>query len=509
MERVRVRVDNRATVLDLPNGSEVAASIAGAFTHDNPQHAAKRALGFSTKGEPSVISTWREHRGAQPGLRSLSVPRGGLSRLRGILAEHGLVPSFQDARSRGAPDLAGEMPDHRFELYPFQEEMVARAIDKENCFLRAGTGSGKTCVGFAIIARLKVPFLVLLPSQALLDQWRDRAETELGIPERDVGIIRGDKFKLRPLTLALPHTLCRRQERAEEINEYFGGCLMDEIQLAAASTFYAAFDMLSCRYRVGISADESRKDRKEFLTRDLFGDEPAAEVKREWLSEHGYTMDVEVRVVPTDFAADWYGLPGGPRFDWGGEPEGGDKELDFNRLLDEMLADEARSALLLDLVANLAGAEGRQVIVFAHRREGCLAIDRELSARGHRTGFLIGGDDYRREYRSTVKGMRSGEVRVGVGTYQACGTGLDLPAVGAGVAVTPIAGNRQFFNQVRGRLCRVARGKGDAVLCYLWDRRVYPGHLDNLLRWNERVTLLERGEWVDARHHRSARRRAG
>lgn len=481
---VRVVVDNRVRVRGLPG--DLCDELRLLFTHDNPAWHTKRALGLPTDGEPRLIETWEVENETR-----VSFPRGGMSRVRTFLREKGYAYVVEDLRSRGAPDQCGLIPDQLIDLYPFQAEMRDAAIARENCYLRAGTGAGKTCIAFGIAAKLKVPTLVLLPNAGLLEQWQERAESELGLKKKDLGLIRGPKWDLRPLTLALPQTLSARKERAEELNEYFGALVMDEIQIAPAKTFFESVNMVAARYRVGISADESRKDRKEFLCHDLFGDEPAAEKTRQELIDEGYVLDVQVRVVPTDFRADWYGLPDRER------------ELDFNRLLDEMMADPDRAALLLSMIRQVQD----QCIVFAHRREHCRTIDRELSAGGMRTGFLIGGDDYKPEFRKTAAGLKDGTVQVGVGTFQAAGTGIDLPKVGLGVAATPIAGNRQFFGQVRGRLCRIAKGKKSATLIYLWDRNVYPRHLDNLVSWNNDVKVLDGGKWVDARHHRS--RKAG
>jgi len=75
--------------------------------------------------------------------------------------------------------------------------------------------------------------------------------------------------------------------------------------------------------------------------------------------------------------------------------------------------------------------------------------------------------------------------------------GHDMPIIRAGVATTPISrSNPQFFNQVRGRICRTAESKDAAVLYYLWDREVFPDQLRHLQRWNDgNVELYHEGRW--------------
>ncbi len=54
--------------------------------------------------------------------------------------------------------------------------------------------------------------------------------------------------------------------------------------------------------------------------------------------------------------------------------------------------------------------------------------------------------------------------------------------------------NKQLFGQVKGRLCRSAKGKNDAMLYYLHDGAAFGDYpLRNLKRWASTVT------WQDSR----------
>ena len=122
-----------------------------------------------------------------------------------------------------------------------------------------------------------------------------------------IGIIQGKRRSMKPLTIAMQKTLAQNPLTAEEMN-YFGVVICDEVQLFAAKTFIKAVDPFPAKYRVGISADHRRKDKKEFLIHDLFGG-VAAEISRNELISLGVIVDTEIRVVPTDFQAPWYGRP--------------------------------------------------------------------------------------------------------------------------------------------------------------------------------------------------------
>jgi superfamily II DNA or RNA helicase len=487
---IPLRLDSRVRI-PLSLDSDVLEAIRSGFEHKNPRHAMLQRIGRPAFSEPRVIRTWVDEDGM------LTVPRGGLQRVRDALHAADLGWVIEDARCEGAPDLQGRIPPHRMTLWAHQGQAVEAAYARQNCIVRAPTGSGKTTMGFALASRINLPTLVIVPTRGIFDQWVERAQRELGLTLKNIGILQGKTRRIRPLTVAMQKTVAMMVDAGDdEILRTFGGIIGDEVQLFAARTFFAAVDPFPAKWRVGISADERRTDRKEFLIYDIFGS-VASVIDRDLMVERGVILDVEIRVIPTDFEAPWYGMPDSDSDDGAS----GEKEIDFGRLLDEMAADDARNALALEHVQEVLSA-GRQVLVMSARREHCTGLDRALVEKGVQTGFLIGGPDYRAEFERNITRMKSGELRVAVGTVQAIGFGIDLPTVGDVVVTTPIAGNKNTFNQVRGRVCRSAQGKSDSRLYYLWDRNVYGvRHLKNLLRWNPTVRVLYRGGWVDARDY--------
>ena len=221
-----------------------------------------------------------------------------------------------------------------------------------------------------------------------------------------------------------------------------------------------------------------------------------AEVSRKELEDRGIVHDVELRVVPTGFRAPWYeALEGVERAD----PE------HYRRLLEALVADPARNAIAVDLACAEAAQE-ETVLVFSIRVEHCRLLRADVARREPRVGLLVGeaSAGVEDDFEATRQGLAAGAIRVGVGTYQAAGTGVDLPSVSRGICTTPIHTNRQFFGQVRGRICRIDRSAGaekrDAKLFYLWDEKIHGlSALRNLTGWTRRSLVLVGGAWVDAR----------
>lgn len=481
MAPVTVRVDSRLR-LDLSElPTEVLLRLRRAFTYKNPEYARQEAAGRKGHGEPPTYETFRTV-GSE-----FSLPRGGMGKLRAVLREAGVPWRVEDHRF--ASGTHAPIPDHRYQLRDYQREAVQALLRREQALLRAPTGSGKTVVGFALAAALKAPTLVVVWTGNLMKQWVERVQPELGMAPGDVGIVGDGTFRLAPLTVAMQQTLVQTLRKGGERAAALRGfdvVIADEVQRFAAPTLFDTIDPLPARYRVGISADERRADEKEFLIYDLFGNDPV-DVDRRRLVEAGHVLDVEVCVVPTQFDAPWYVRSKSPQR--------------FNKLLEQMRADERRNALALEVVQREVN-EGNQVLVFSHRVEHCRDLDSALTERNIRSGVMVGGKGANEvAFEAAKRGIVEGALRAACGTVQAIGQGLDLPTVSRGVIVTPLAGNRaqQQFNQVRGRICRPAAGKGDARIYYLHDVRLLGRRaIFNLAKWCDRVHVLDRGRWVSA-----------
>lgn len=471
---VPIVIDNRARLEAGSLPADVLAALKNAFNHDNPKHFKLRSMGYRAVDEPPKVKTWEMDRGV------LSLPRGGFGRVRGILREAGIGWRIDDQRTEGDKRWRGKVPDYQgYELRGYQNDGVEQILLKQNCLIRAGTGSGKTTIAFAAAARIKLPTLVVVWSAALFEQWIRRCQFELKMREEDVGVWRGGVHRFGAVTVAMQQSLWKRI--TPELRMWPGFLVVDEVNRAASKTLQWCVDQFPAKFRLGVSDNEKRSDGKEFLTYDQFAN-VALEVPFDELADAGHVIDVEVRVVPTDFEA--------PREYY--------ETRDFNVLLDAMTTNVDRNKLIV----NIAAHEGKkeQLLVMSHRVAHCQELDRLIAARGVTSGLLLGTPEWEATFHRTREQLESGKIRCGVGTLQNVGTGVDLPTLGVCIATTPIASNENVFRQARGRACRVAKGKKDARIYVLWDRLVHPHHLASLKKWSRRVVVLEgtlsQGKWL-------------
>lgn len=463
MKHLPIALDSRVRIPITLLSDAAIEALKVEFTHDNPDFAREerlsKARGWKRRIDPTM-ATWAEENG------DLTLPRGRFAKIRDILGGYDYELDISDRRTEGDPKLRH---DGRYRLAPhidpanFQIEARDKAREVQNCLLRAPTGAGKSVFAEMIAAALGLPTVVLVQTDELFKQWVRRMNTELGVPDAEIGQIKGKVHKIRPITVASVQTFAKH---VEKYRRTFGVVIFDEVQRAAANTFYPAVDGLDAKYRIGISADERRKDKKDFLIYDLFG-KVAMEVDRKRLIADRFILDTEIRLVPTEFEAPWYvKLSSFQR----------QSEQVFNKLLAEMAKDEKRNELATSLAVEEMKA-GHVSLVFSHRVEHCFHLRAKIVEKDHRVGIVVGEPKYKQESSESLQQIATGKIVCAVGTVQSIGTGIDLPGADRGIATTPMHSNRQQAGQMRGRLCRVDRSpnarKTDSALYVLWDRKVH------------------------------------
>jgi superfamily II DNA or RNA helicase len=474
---------------DLPKAIEIA--LKKEFTHSNPEFYKKRSMGYSTWGVSDKIKTFSYSDDCLG--RRFTLPRGGTTALRSVCNQFGYDLKWIDRRISCPVEFSDFYVDParpELTLRPYQLECVANALRIQQGVCRAPTGSGKTLAALAFIHEAKERSIVIMRDRNLLEQWLKVSVKCLGLDEDEIGIIRGGR-KYRPgkrLTLALQQSLYSKGNQLGRLleEEPFGAVVVDEVQRVAAKTFLDVIDKFPSKYRIGFSADETRRDKKEFLIYDEIG-KAIFDISRKELEEEGIIHKVIVRVIPTSFRADWYRIA---------DPI----ERDFNQLIDEMIEDESRNNLIVNLIEEIIHDDETPCLAFTHRRSHArdLAVT-ELHKKGITSGLLLGGSgENTNRFSLDMADLSTGKLKVAVGTFNAIGEGHDVPIAKSGICLTPISSaNPQFFGQVRGRICRTSKGKDRAILYYLWDKEVFPYQLNFIKKWNEgNIEVLDGEEWI-------------
>lgn len=305
---VRVAAEIEVRVDDLPPGQ--LELIRGALTFRNEERDKQASLRtFGWWDQPETISLWRDER-RRGGDHVLCLPRGFASQLSSGLQGAGHSIRWDDRRSIALADPGYFVP---FLLRSYQAEFVSAMMNAEQGVGDSPTGSGKSVMVLGLMALLQQRAIVIVDQESLLEQWRARAAQFLGLStdlsdERSVGKIGKGTWEERDLTICTRQTLFSRQWQTDALDwaSRWGLCVLDEVQSAgSAETLQEVVRALPCRYMFGVSATPSRSETQGLVIAALVGP-LVAKVPREELVAAGVLVQPTVRVVRSDFEADFW-----------------------------------------------------------------------------------------------------------------------------------------------------------------------------------------------------------
>jgi len=410
--------------------ASLAEALKKQLTIDNPEYleAKKYSRWISKKLKPNLYF-YTEHGGV------LTFPRGYANHAI-LLARKfmGQDPQIIDQRKIASPvefNFAGE-------LRPYQEEAIAAITRHDFGVLEAGTGSGKTVIALAVIAKRGQPTLVLVHTKELLYQWAERARTFLGL---EAGMIGDGHFSLAPVTIAIVNSA---KNRLEELPAHFGQLCVDECHRVPASLFTEVVSAFDCRYLLGLSATAFRRDGLTKLIYMSLGDR-AYKVETFDLHESGAILKPEFIQRATEFRYVYRG--------------------NYQALMKALTGNLVRNQLIVaDILKERATTPGTILVVSDrvwHCEELAAMLERHDCPAAVLTGKLPA-----EQRTAMVEAIRQGEIKVLVSTVQLIGEGFDCPDLATLFLTTPIKFTGRLL-QVVGRVLRPAHDKQAKVYDYV------------------------------------------
>jgi len=328
----------------------------------------------------------------------------------------------------------------RGNLREYQIEAVEIGMQKSFGVIEAGTGSGKTVMALALIARRAQPAIVVVHTKELLYQWRDRVEEFLGV---EAGLIGDGKFKLQPITIAIVNSA---RKRVDELVENFGHLVVDECHRVPASLFTDVVSAFDCNYLLGLSATAFRSDDEMTKLIYYFMGDRIHSVDRNELMATGAILAPEIIRTATSFT---YGYRG-----------------NYQALIKALVKHEGRNRQIIDDIVKVSNKNDcGTILVVSDRVHHCKLFVDKLQALGMRVELLAGQlpPEVRHE---VVAAVQKGEVQVLVATLQLISEGFDCPGLSTLFLTTPISFEGRLL-QVIGRVVRPARNKRARVFDYI------------------------------------------
>lgn len=228
----------------------LVAALKHAASLHNPDFYEKERMRFSTWNTPRFIRCYREAVG------ELLLPRGLRDAAERIVKEAGSTLQVIDVCDDATPievDLLATLTGDQIDAV---ESLAANDLG----VLVAPPGSGKTVVGCGLIARHRVPTLVIVDRKPLVEQWRERLVTHLNLDAKQIGELSGGRSKTKGIVdIAMVQSLARRDDVAE-LTAGYGLVIVDECHHVPAVTFERAVREIPVRKWVGLTATPYRRD---------------------------------------------------------------------------------------------------------------------------------------------------------------------------------------------------------------------------------------------------------
>lgn len=313
-------------------------------------------------------------------------------------------------------------------LRPLQVGVVSKYVKDGMICLQ--TGGGKTVCALYIASTLKVKTLIVVHNTFLKDQWEDRIKAFL--PDARIGRLQGAEIDVdgKDIVIAMIQSLSMKDYPRETFHG-FGLTIVDECHHIASEVFVQAFQKITSKHMLGLSATPDRKDGLMYVIEWFLG--PIL-----YKSDSGDKVDAAVRVEA-----------------YRHEPE----DVDFNRILHNSqgvmnvagmvnkLADfKPRTTLIVQILKDiLTECPDRQILVLSDRVQHCKDILAELNSPDACILAQTVAASKRAEFCASKKIL--------IATYAMCKEGFDVATLNTLVMATP----RPDIDQIVGRILRTEK----------------------------------------------------
>jgi len=350
------------------------------------------------------------------------------------------------------------------ELRPYQEEALDSWLrNRSKGVIALPTGSGKTIIAIAALAKLSERTLIVTYTKEQMFQWGELIKRFTNIPEFMIGYFHSGEKKVKPITIITYQSAFRYIER---LTSQFSFLVVDECHHLPADKFKYIAENSVADKRMGLSATIYREDGKHEILFPLMGGVVYYKTPAE-LTELGYLAPYRiitkyVSLLPSErkeyieLKRKYRELVGFMPFEevLRSAREGNKVAIEALRLRNTMRILVHKSKSKIYEVKKIVDEElrrGSKVIVFTQYVDQAETLAKVLNA------MLLTGETEDRRRREILKRFKN--IDKGVLVVTTVGDeGLDIPDANVGIIVTGSGSRRQFIQRL-GRLLRPKEGK--------------------------------------------------
>ena len=425
----------------------------------NPDFYKSQAMRLPIYDKPRIICAAEERDGY------LALPRCCEPDLIELLETAGASYEIEDKTFGGN----GIQVRFKGELLPEQIPAAEALLAHDNGILSATTAFGKTVIAAYQIGQRKVNTLVLVHTQALLNQWKKALsefleinETLPELPKKRgrkkerslIGQLGGSKNNLSGFVdIAIMQSLISGVEVRELVKDY-GMVIVDECHHVSAVSFEQVLKEVNAKYVYGLTATPARQD----------GHQPIIHMQ---CGPIRYQVDAKVQAKkrPFDHAVI-------PKFTSFTQPVTDEAPWKITDAYAAMQVNKERNnKIVVDVLT--AVTEGRTPIVLTERYDHAKLLADILREKSKNV-VLLSGKGTAKEKRETLQGLSqipAGEPLILVATGRYVGEGFDLPRLDTLFLAMPVSW-KGTLAQYAGRLHRNYEGKQEVLIYDYVDIRV-------------------------------------
>lgn len=425
----------------------------------NPDFYKSQAMRLPIYDKPRIICAAEERDGY------LALPRCCEPDLAELLETAGASYEIEDKTFSGNEIRT----TFKGELRPEQIPAVEALLAYNNGVLSATTAFGKTVIAAYLIGQRKVNTLILVHTQALLNQWKKALsefleinETLPELPKKRgrkkerslIGQLGGSKNNLSGFVdIAIMQSLISGDEVRELVKDY-GMVIVDECHHVSAVSFEQVLKEVNAKYVYGLTATPARQD----------GHQPIIHMQ---CGPIRYQVDAKAQAEkrPFDHAVI-------PKFTSFAQPVTDEVPWKITDAYAAMQVNEERNnKIVADVVA--AVTKGRTPIVLTERYDHAKLLT-EILREKSRNVILLSGKGTAKEKRDVLQGLSqipADEPLILVATGRYVGEGFDLPRLDTLFLAMPVSW-KGTLAQYAGRLHRNYEGKQEVLIYDYVDIRV-------------------------------------
>lgn len=392
--KLEIRLSNTIRIPKAAIPPELEAFLKDDLNFANSEFYIRQKSGRNTFGVPRFYKAWKDI-----GL-DLEIPRGFIGKLLRFCREQELEFTFSDERKKSAPVTFPQS----IELREFQMPALQASRKKDFGIIVAPPGSGKTIIALKIAEEKQQPTLIIVHRKQLMEQWRERISSFLGIPLHEIATF-GNKRKGQPkITLATIQGLSRKinSNAFEELTDAFGLIIVDECHHVPAESFQIVLSSLRTYYIYGLTATPFRKFSDGKLMFLFLGD-----------------VIAEILPPPDQFESRLKVIIRNTGFDVPYDP----KTDTFETISQMLIHDTARNMLITDDVRKELNT-GKRAIILTERKEHIDTLAHFL--KHHYEVLTLSGDDSTNARKEKWNILAEGRYQALITTGQLLGEGTDL-----------------------------------------------------------------------------------